>query len=33
MTVPVVMQKGKNRIKIVGYDCKDLELKMVFDEE
>ncbi len=33
VTVPVVMQKGKNRIKIVGYDCKDLELKMVFDEE
>lgn len=25
------MTKGKNRIKIVGYDCKELELKMVFD--
>ena len=32
-TVPVAMQKGENRLKIVGYDCKDLELKMVFDEE
>ena len=33
VTVPVAMKKGKNRLKIVGYDCKDLELKMVFDEE
>lgn len=33
VTVPVAMQKGENRLKIVGYDCKDLELKMVFDEE
>lgn len=33
VAVPVTMTKGKNRIKIVGYDCKDLELKMVFDEE
>ena len=33
VTVPVTMTKGKNRIKIVGYDCKDLELKMVFDGE
>jgi len=33
LTVPVTMQKGENRLKIVGYDCKDLELKMEFDEE
>ena len=33
VTVPIAMTKGKNRIKIVGYDCKDLELKMVFDGE
>ncbi len=33
VTVPVTMTKGKNRIKIVGYDCKDLELRMVFDGE
>ena len=33
VTVPVTMMKGKNRIKIVGYDCKELELKMVFDGE
>lgn len=33
VTVPVIMTKGKNRIKIAGYDCKDLELKMVFDGE
>ena len=33
VTVPVTMTKGKNRIKIVGYDCKELELKMVFDGE
>lgn len=33
VTVSVAMQKGENRLKIVGYDCKELELKMVFDEE
>lgn len=33
VTVPVAMQKGENRLKIVGYDCKDLELKMVLDGE
>ena len=33
VTVPVAIKKGKNRLKIVGYDCKDLELKMVFDGE
>lgn len=33
VTIPVAMQKGKNRIKIVGYDCEELELKMVFDGE
>ncbi len=32
VTVPVEMKKGKNRLKIVGYDCKDLELKMLFEE-
>ena len=33
VTVSVAMQKGNNRLKIVGFDCEDLELKMVFDEE
>ena len=26
----VELSKGENNIKIVGYDCKDLELKMLF---
>lgn len=26
----VELSKGKNYIKIVGYDCKDMELKMLF---
>ncbi|MBQ8800585.1 MAG: hypothetical protein IJZ55_13605 [Lachnospiraceae bacterium] len=33
VTVSVTMKKGKNRIKIVGYDCEDLELKMLFGVE
>lgn len=28
----VSLTKGKNRIKIVGYDCEDVELKMLFAE-
>lgn len=28
----VSLQSGKNRLKIVGYDCEDLELKMLFEE-
>lgn len=33
VTVNVPMTKGKNRLKIVGYDCEELELKMVPCEE
>lgn len=32
VTQTVSLQSGKNRLKIVGYDCKDLNLKMLFDE-
>lgn len=28
----VSLNSGKNRLKIVGYDCEDLELKMLFTE-
>ena len=33
VTKTVTMKKGKNRLKIVGYDCEDLELKMLFESE
>lgn len=33
VTVNVPMKKGKNRIKIVGYDCEDLKLEMLPHEE
>lgn len=29
-TKTVSLKSGKNRLKIVGYDCKDVDLKMVF---
>lgn len=32
VTKTVSLQKGKNRLKIVGYDCEDLELQMLFEE-
>lgn len=28
----VALKSGKNRLKIVGYDCEDVDLKMVFSE-
>lgn len=28
----VSLKKGKNRLRIVGYDCKDLELEIVSEE-
>lgn len=33
VTKTVTMKKGKNRLKIVGYDCEDLELKMLLEPE
>lgn len=30
ITKTVSLKSGKNRLKIVGYDCKDVDLKMVF---
>lgn len=32
VTKTVSLTKGKNRIKIVGYDCEDIELQMLFVE-
>lgn len=32
VTKTVSLKSGKNRIKIVGYDCEDVELKMIFEE-
>lgn len=28
----ISLKSGKNRLKIVGYDCEDIELKMLFKE-
>lgn len=28
----VALKSGQNRLKIVGYDCEDLELEMLFEE-
>lgn len=34
MILVIRFQKsGLNRLKIVGYDCEDLKLKMLFKEE
>lgn len=33
ITKTLSMKKGKNKIKIVGYDCRDLELKFSFRNE
>lgn len=33
VTKTVTMKKGKNRLKIVGYGCEDLELKMLLEPE
>lgn len=32
VTKIVSLKKGKNRLKIVGYDCEDVDLKMLFEE-
>ena len=31
-TKTVSLTSGSNRLKIVGYDCKDIDLKILFDE-
>lgn len=31
VTKTVSLKSGKNRLKIVGYDCEDVELKMLFE--
>lgn len=31
VTKKVSLKSGKNRLKIVGYDCEDVELKMLFE--
>ena len=33
VTKTVSMTKGQNRLKIVGYDCEDVELKVLFSVE
>ena len=30
VTKTVALKSGKNRLKIVGYDCEDIDLKMLF---
>jgi len=30
ITKTVSLKSGKNRLKIVGYDCEDIDLKMIF---
>ncbi len=32
VTKTVSLKSGKNRLKIVGYDCEDVELQMLFEE-
>lgn len=32
VTKTVSLKSGENRLKIVGYDCEDVELKMLFEE-
>lgn len=32
VTKTVTLKKGQNKLKVVGYDCEDLKLKMMFDE-
>ena len=32
VTKTLSLKSGKNRLKIVGYDCEDIDLKMVFSE-
>lgn len=28
----ILLKKGKNRLKIVGYDCENIDLEMLFEE-
>lgn len=30
VTKTVFLKRGQNRLKIVGYDCEDIDLKMIF---
>ena len=32
ITKTVSLKSGENRLKIVGYDCEDVDLKMLFEE-
>ena len=32
VTKTISFKSGQNRLKIVGYDCKNIDLKMVFEE-
>ncbi len=32
VTKTLSLKSGKNRLKLVGYDCEDIDLKMVFTE-
>jgi hypothetical protein len=32
VTKTLPLKSGKNRLKIVGYDCEDIDLKMVFTD-
>ena len=32
VTKKVILTSGENRLKIVGYDCEDVELKILFEE-
>ncbi len=33
VTKAVALKTGKNRLKIVGYDCKNLDLKVIFKDD
>ena len=32
VTKTLSLKRGKNRLKIVGYDCEDIDLKMIYTE-
>ena len=32
VTKTIALKSGENRLKIVGYDCEDVDLKMLFEE-
>lgn len=33
VTKTLPLKRGKNRLKIVGYDCEDIDLKMLFTDK